>query len=206
MPKKKSDINVNEWSNFIKADHVDKNPVRIKIEANKEQLKDVALRSFVPKISFLKAGLTLEREQSGRVVHVAGCFQANVTLLCSISAEEFELEIEEPVEGWFEDKESTVSFIQAVKERNSKQSQQKKGNVEVEISSEEADPEAMVNGQIDLGELVVQHLILSIPAYPRKEGAESEYINREPEVEMPKKDSPLRKNPFEALKDWKESR
>jgi uncharacterized metal-binding protein YceD (DUF177 family) len=184
----------------MNADRVDNKPIRTKIEASEEQCKNVALRANLPAIDELKADLTIEREQAGRVVHVAGRFNATVTLVCSITADEFEFEIEEPVEGWFEDKESTVSFMRALKER---EGQQVKGGVEVEITPEEEDPEDMINGQIDLGELVVQHLILAIPPYPRKEGAEHDIGD---EDIVPAEDSPLRKNPFEALKDWKEQR
>ena len=61
----------------------------------------------------------------------------------------------------------------------------------------------MIEGQIDLGELAVQHLILAIPPYPKKEGAAYQYSD---EAIKPAEDSPLKKNPFEALKDWKEKR
>lgn len=200
MSKKQSKAAMNEWSDFINADRIDNKPIRTKIEASEEQCKNVAMRANLPAIDALSADLTIEREQAGRVVHVAGRFNASVTLVCSITAEEFEYSIEEPVEGWFEDKESTVSFLKAVKERDV---QQQKGGVEVEITPEEEDPEEIINGQIDLGELVVQHLILAIPPYPRKEGVEYEIGDEEV---IPSEDSPLRKNPFEALKDWKEQR
>lgn len=200
MSKKQSKPPMNEWSDFMSADHIDNSPVRTSIKANEEQCKNVAIRASIPAISELKADLTLEREQAGRVIHVAGRLNAKVTLLCSIIAEEFDVEIEEPVEGWFEDKESTVSFMRALKER---ESQQVKGGVEVEVTPEEEDPEDIINGQIDLGELVVQHLILAIPPYPRQEGVEHDVVDEEI---IPADDSPLRKNPFEALKDWKEQR
>ncbi len=200
MVKKHTQAPINEWSDFINGDRIDSKALRTKIEASEEQRKNVAMRANVPAINALNADLTIEREQAGRVVHVAGRFTAQVMLTCSVTAEEFEIDIEEPVEGWFEDKESTVSFLKAVKERDG---QQQKGGIEVEITPEEEDPEEMINGQIDLGELVVQHLILSIPAYPRIEGAEHSVGDTDA---LPAEDSPLRKNPFEALKDWKEQR
>jgi uncharacterized metal-binding protein YceD (DUF177 family) len=200
MSKRQNNAPINEWSDFMNGDRVDNKAIRTKIEANEEQRKNVSVRANIPAISALNADLTIEREQFGRVVHVAGRFNATITLLCSITAEKFEFEIEEPVEGWFADKESTVSFMRAVKERDG---QQVKGGVEVEVTSEAEDPEDMINGQIDLGELVVQHLILAIPPYPRKDGVEHDLGD---EAVMPSAESPLRKNPFEALKDWKEKR
>ncbi|NQZ13287.1 MAG: DUF177 domain-containing protein [Alphaproteobacteria bacterium] len=202
MPKKA--LQTNEWSHFIEGEKIDKTPTRVKISADEAALKDVAVRAGVPMINALNADLTLEREQAGRVIHVAGRFKANLTLECVVSAEEFECELKEPVEGWFEDKESTVSFMRALKERDTKQGNgEKAGGVEVEVTSEEEDPEEMVNGKVDLGELVVQHLILAIPAYPHKRGVKFKFGDEEIK---PTEDSPLRKNPFEALKDWKENR
>ena len=111
MPKKA--LQTNEWSHFIEGEKIDKTPTRVKISADEAALKDVAVRAGVPMINALNADLTLEREQAGRVIHVAGRFKANLTLECVVSAEEFECELKEPVEGWFEDKESTVSFMRA---------------------------------------------------------------------------------------------
>jgi len=204
MSRKKQKMPVNEWSHFINADHVDKAPKRVKIEANEQQCKDIAQRATIVDVISINADLTLEREQAGRVVHVAGRLEAILILECASSAENFEYKVEEPVEGWFEDKQSTVSFMKALKEKEAGQkNHSQKGGVEVEIVPEEEDPEDMPNGQIDLGELCVQHLILAIPPYPRKEGAEHPIGDDSYE---PDKDSPLRKNPFEALKDWKEER
>jgi len=133
MSRKKQKMPVNEWSHFINADHVDKAPKRVKIEANEQQCKDIAQRATIVDVISINADLTLEREQAGRVVHVAGRLEAILILEC----------------------------------------------------------------------LCVQHLILAIPPYPRKEGAEHPIGDDSYE---PDKDSPLRKNPFEALKDWKEER
>ena len=78
-----------------------------------------------------------------------------------------------------------------------------KHQAEVEILDEREDPEAVIYGRIDLGELVAQHISLAVPAYPQREGVEFEHGDEG--IELDKK-SPLRKNPFEALKDWKEER
>jgi len=203
VPKRQKPSHTNEWSHYYNADRVEGASTRLTIEADEQSRKNVSVRANVISIDMLNADLTLEREQAGRVVHVAGRFTAAVNLECVVTAEEFILDIEEPVEGWFEDKESTVSFMKALKDRDLKGSQSGKGPVEVEMASEEEDPEAMIDGQIDLGELVVQHLILAIPPCPKKEGARHDYTDEEIK---PAEDSPLKKNPFEALKDWKERR
>lgn len=203
MPKRPKPSFHNEWSFYYNADRVDSSPISTKIKADAKQCEDVAVRANVVSIESLEAEVTMHREQAGRVVHVYGTLNASVTLECSITAEEFDFTVEEEIEGWFEDKESTVSFMKALKNRESKGSQGGKGPVEVEMAPENEDPDAMVEGQIDLGELAVQHLILAIPPYPKKDGAAYEYSD---EAIKPAPDSPLKKNPFEALKDWKEKR
>lgn len=203
MPKKPKPDFHNEWSFYYYADRVDNTPISTKITADEKQRADVALRANVVSIESLEAEVTMQREQAGRVVYVYGTLKAAVTLECSITADEFDFYVEEQIEGWFEDKETTVSFMMALKGRDNKGNQGGKGPVEVEMVPENEDPDAMIEGQIDLGELAVQHLILAIPPYPKKEGAAYEYSD---ESIKPAEDSPLKKNPFEALKDWKEKR
>lgn len=203
MPKRPKPSFQNEWSFYYDAERVENTPITTKITADKKQREDVAVRASVVSIESLEAEVTLNREQAGRVVHVYGTLKALVTLECSITADEFDFTVDEPIEGWFEDKETTVSFMKALKERDNKGHQSGKGPTEVEMASEEEEPDDMIEGQIDLGELAVQHLILAIPPYPKKEGAAYQYSD---EAIKPAEDSPLKKNPFEALKDWKEKR
>ena len=82
-----------------------------------------------------------------------------------MSLEAFETELSEDVEGWFADKENRVSFAAAKKER-----EVVKSHAEVEILDEKEDPEAIIDGVIDLGEFTAQHISLAIPPYPHKEG------------------------------------
>ena len=115
-----------------------------------------------------------------------------------MTAEPVTSEIEEDFEGWFADRSQTISFAAAKKEREIQTA-----HSEVEILDESEDPEPVIGGRIDLGELAAQHLSLAIPPYPRQEGARYDYGDEE---EGAREASPLRKNPFEALKDWKEKR
>jgi hypothetical protein len=63
---------------------------------------------------------------------------------------------------------------------------------EVEIEAAGADePEPIVEGRIDLGEAVVQHLAVNLDPYPRAPGA------RLPDLAT--EDGPVRENPFAAL-------
>ena len=72
-------------------------------------------------------------------------------------------------------------------------------NGETPIINEQEDPEKIIGGKIDLGEVVTQHLSLAIDPYPHKEGVKYEYGDDEPE----KVPEAFKNNPFAALKDWK---
>ena len=197
MPKKQNIIE-QEWSHFFDIEDLEKDKTRLSIEASEEELEDLARRFGVPAVKKAMANLTLDRSKGGHAIHVYGEFQATLTLSCVVTLEEFDADITESVEGWFADKQSTVSFAAAKREREANTSRG-----EVEMLEEQEDPEAIVDGLIDLGELVTQHISLAIPSYPRKDGAQYEFGDDQVQVD---EKSPLRKNPFEALKDWKEGR
>ena len=195
MPKLK--LLEQEWSHFFDADDVDRTrPTTLKIEASEDERTDLARRFSVESISRAEADLTLARESG--TIHVTGQFHCTITQNCVVTLEPFETELSEAVEGWFADKENRVSFAAAKKER-----EVVKSHAEVEILDESEDPEAIIEGRIDLGELVAQHISLTIPLYPRKDGVRYEVGDDNFEID---EKSPLRKNPFEALKDWKEER
>ena len=195
MPKQI--LSEQEWSHFFDVDDLSKGRVsELTIEASEEECADLSRRLGVESIQQASADLKVKME--GGVVHVWGRFDCTVTQNCVITMEPFENKLSEDVEGWFADKESRVSFAAAKKER-----EVTKSNTEVEIVDEKDDPEDIIEGRIDLGELVAQHISLAIPLYPQKEGAV--YENGDDNVSIDDK-SPLRKNPFEALKDWKEER
>ncbi len=186
-----------EWSHFFDVDDLDKSkPTALTIEASEEECVDLARRFAIEGVTKAKASLKLIHE-GGHIVHVTGQLDAVITQNCVVTLEPFDTEISEPIEGWFADKETTVSFAAAKKERDVARSQ-----AEVEILDEKDDPEPIIEGRIDLGELVAQHISLAIPPYPHKEGVAYEVGD---DVQVDSK-SPLRRNPFEALKDWKENR
>ncbi len=186
-----------EWSHFFDVDDLNHSkPTALTIEASEDECMDLARRFSVEAIKKVNAQLSLTLE--GGIIHVTGQFDCVVTQNCVVTLEPFDTALSEPVEGWFANKESMVSFAAAKKERDVARSQ-----AEVEVLDEKDDPEPIVEGRIDLGELVAQHISLAIPAYPHKDGVT--YEVGDDDIVIDDK-SPLRKNPFEALKDWKENR
>lgn len=196
MPK--AELTEQEWSHFFDIADLKDGKTRISIEASDEELSDMARRLGVVSVQSAKADLVMTQEKGGHTVYVSGEFTSTITQECVVTLENFEKELSEPVEGWYADKETAVSFAAAKRDKEAAVSRG-----EVEMMEESEDPEPIVNGVIDLGELVTQHISLAIPPYPRKDGVKYEHGDENIQVD---EKSPLRKNPFEALKDWKENR
>lgn len=187
-----------EWVYRIDAEDIGSSPQSYFISANEEELKALARRLNVEKLEEVNASLTITRQAGGLRLHVQGRLKAKVVQKCVITLEPVEGWIEEDFEAFYADTEQTVSFVQAQKDRQSK-----KGHQEVEVSEEMDDPEPLIDGAIEVGELVTQYLSLAINPYPHIDGAQYEYGDEGAQGREP---SPLRKNPFEALKNWKDKR
>lgn len=186
-----------EWSVLVDAQTVTSSTQKVRISASEEERKALCVRLELATISSLSADVTLRREK-GNVIHVNGLMKANVTQTCSVTADPVQTQIEETFEGWFADQERIVMLAKARHERLGRLA-----DSEIPILDESEDPEPLTNGMIDIGELVVQHLSLAVDAFPRRRGLEE---TEAVEVSVGGEGAGLRKNPFEALKNWKKSK
>ncbi|MFK7839199.1 MAG: DUF177 domain-containing protein [Bdellovibrionales bacterium] len=188
-----NEILESEWSHFFDADDVSDASVRMTITPDKDERKDLVRRLGILGVDMLKADLELTREQGGMVLHVKGHIHAVLKQACVVSLDEIETRVNDVFEAWFADSEQAVALAKV------KHDKQVKANGETPIIDEAEDPEPIIEGKIDLGELVTQHLILLINPYPHKDGVEYEYGDDEPQ----KVPEAFKSNPFAALKDWK---
>ncbi|MGH1398296.1 MAG: YceD family protein [Alphaproteobacteria bacterium] len=183
-----------EWSHEIDADNVTSDkPLKLTISAGKEEHVRLVQRLGVSGIEALSAELVLDRDNP-LVVHVAGRIRAKVKQSCVVSLDLVDSDIDERFEAWFADPDAAVSLAKAKRDKVTKASGR-----EVPILDESEDPEDIIDGKIDLGELVVQHLSLSLSPYPHADGADYEFGDDEPQ----KVPDEFKNNPFAALKDWK---
>lgn len=186
-----------EWSYLVEAEKVlQGTPYKVSITANQEAREALARRLKIMSVSELTVDATLERVRGGAVIHVKGLVQADLTQECVVTLEPVNEAIDESFEGWFADPE-TPSFTKARRERDTKHLRGEKPMLE-----EDEDPEAIEDGEIDVAELAVQYLSLTLNPYPHAEGVSVEDIQNS----QSKDDEGARdtfKNPFAALKDWK---
>ncbi|MGZ9097739.1 MAG: YceD family protein [Micavibrio sp.] len=186
------------WVYLIDQGEIGLQPYRKTLAAGEADLKALAGRLEIPGVHSLTAEMTLQRIPGNKaVIHVEGILKADVTQSCIISHAPVKEHIEEEFEAWYADPASFTSFAKAKHERAGKLA-----DAEIPVMEESEAPEPMVNGKIDLGDLVAQYLSLSLNPYPRAHGVawDKESVDNAGEA---KPASPLRKNPFEALKDWK---
>ncbi|MCB9989250.1 MAG: hypothetical protein H6868_07985 [Rhodospirillales bacterium] len=185
-----------EWSHLFDVEDVAAVPVTLTITADEQQCRDLARRLGVEAVQSAAATVTLQR-QNGNIIHVKGDLTAQVIQNCVVTLEPFEEQIEEDVEGWYLDEEQAVSLAKVRHERQSRG-----GEVEVPILDERDDPEPVVDGMIDLGELATQCMSLAINPFPHAPGVMYELgDDRESPVEPPRQP-----NPFAALKEWKKNK
>ncbi|MBX2833807.1 MAG: DUF177 domain-containing protein [Micavibrio sp.] len=184
----------NEWSHFLDVNTLEKKPLVMTISPDDDEIKRLAQRLGVIDINELKADLKILQEQGSHIIHVSGMLHAKIEQSCVVTSEPVITQVDESFESWYADQEESVSFAKKRREKESKG-----GHAEVRILDEQDDPEPVIDGQIDLGELVTQYLSLSIDPYPHAEGVERsiDEFNKDGD------DAVKPNNPFAALKDWK---
>ena len=183
-----------EWSHFVDVEDLDSGTTKFSISPDDDARKRLAQRLGVVSLDGVKAELTVTHHDGEAAYHVEGQIEAEVTQNCVVTMEPVQNHIEDSLEAWFADPDVTITIAKARHEKLTE-----KGHGEQPILEEQDDPEPLVDGKIDLGELVTQYLSLAINPYPHAEGVEFE-----PVIEKPSEDEGDIKNPFAALKDWKD--
>ncbi len=181
-----------EWSFGIEAGDIGPVPRMVAIEAGKAEREALTRRFGLLEISCLRAEMSLCRE--GRSVHVEGTVEADVVQSCIDTSAPVSEHVCESFESWYADPEETLSFARARQEH-----ERRTGQADTPVLDEREDPEPLMDGVIDLGELAAQYLSLGLNPYPRA----VEPDEGRAEVLVPSEPSALRKSPFRALEGWK---
>jgi len=147
----------------------------VHVEATAEECAALARDFGLPGIQALSGDYHLQASAKG--IHVTGAVKASITQICVTTLESFDSMIEEEVEVDFAEPSGMPA------------------EPPTDIHEYEP-PDEIVNGQIDLGALTAEFLVLGLDPYPRKPGVDFNY--RDPADE---KDSP-----FAALNKLKGSK
>ena len=161
-----------EMSRIVELRELTTKPKKLQWHATKEECTALAKRLNVLSVDDLKADVTVQKND---LIEVSGSFVAHVKQACVVSGEA----IEQKVEDSF-----TEFFCQHSRHENP-----------IDLDMDTPDIEVVEDGRIDVGELVVEYLILGLDPFPRKEGI--------PLVKAG--DLEEKENTFAVLKNWKKN-
>lgn len=146
-----------EFSRPVPLEELRGGPVRRSIEASEEECRGLARRLGLAALDSLTATVTLEPRKSGKIVVVAGRFEAAVTQTCVVTLEPLPRTVSEAF---------TIQLAPAPGSGDA-------AVIEIDPVTDE-EPEPIEGDWVDIGELVAQHLSLALDPYPRAEGASME--------------------------------
>lgn len=179
-----------EFSRIVKTEEMVSGKEKLVVEANEKERAALAERFELVSINSLRAELEVKTASNGEVT-VRGPMSAEIVQNCVATLEPVPETVEDTVE---------VLFSPHVSEDDMPSNPDDLENLsEEELMALLEQPEPLVDGKIDLGEVVAQFLAVAMDPYPRKDDAElPESIQSEEEVDA---DKP---NPFAQLAGLKE--
>lgn len=137
------------------------------IEANEAERQAIAAIAGLRELPRLAASFDLKHVEGGRV-QVRGRVSAEAGQTCVVTLEPLTSEVDEDVD---------VMFSPHVEQAAARPT----ADDEDEDAQAEDPPEPIVHGQIDLGALAAEFLILGLDPYPRKPGAVFEPVIQPPD-------------------------
>ncbi len=150
-----------EFSRPVSPEAIGEQGRTMSIEADRDECARLAERLGLNSLESLSAEIGLTPQKKGRFIHLEGRLQADIQQTCVVTLEPIETHIEASIERLYDTTMETLSDSDAVKESD---------NFDVEIDSEDDPREALMEGQIDIGEAITEQLALEINPFPRKPG------------------------------------
>ncbi len=167
-----------EFSRTLKVDSVSSSGRDWSVTAKPEECQALAERFSLPALHSLTAKGQVWRLADGSV-RLEGVLTASLDQICVVTLEQFTSTITAEVEGFFSPHASDPV----------------EGELVFGPDDECADP--IINGRIEIGEVIAEDLSLALDPFPRREGAVFTPQNQPPDAEDT---VPEKVNPFAALK------
>mgnify|MGYP000747601319 CR=1 FL=1 len=178
----------------VPAAKIGREPMHFTFTADSKALRLLAKRYGIESVESLEGEVTLYREGDGVTIAANGSFTADVTQACVVTLEPVADHISETFEGWFLDESQAASFSRALKKKLEVEvGEMPLEDNEAPIGDERDEPDMVVNGNVEIGELVAQYLSLALNPYPHCPQARESGPMGEEEAKKP--------GPFAILKD-----
>jgi len=122
------------------------------LRANPEERVRLAKRMGLVSLDGFAATVRLQRDLNTGFIHVSGRLEGDVVQTCILTLAAFPTHVEDSFETEFSSDAAEIGD-------------------EITLDMENEPPEPIIDGVIDLGELVSQYLSLALDPYPRAPGA-----------------------------------
>lgn len=143
-----------EFSRLVEVSRVPPGGMDEAIEADADECAHIAERLGVPRVLSLRARFKLMPWRQGGV-RVRGRIEAELEQVCVVSLETFVQRVSEQVDRCFAGEAEPG----------------RSGAVHHLVALEDDEPDLVTDGEVDLGELAAEILVLALDPYPRKPGA-----------------------------------
>jgi hypothetical protein len=146
------------FSRPLSVEDLDEYGKTIVVQADSIECDKLAKDIGIEAVRQVRALLAVRREgKSG--LHVSGEMRAIVRQICVVSLDRFDAEIIEPID---------LHFVP-----EAEQDEPTRAGERIDRMDDPPDP--IIDGKVDLGQLVAEFLVLGLDPYPRKPGAEFSY-------------------------------
>ncbi|HEY8963832.1 MAG TPA: DUF177 domain-containing protein [Alphaproteobacteria bacterium] len=188
---------INEFQHNVRVDQIGSAPYAVEFEADARACEKLAKRFGILSVESLSGKGTLVRQSDGLTLHFKGHLEADVTQACVTTLEPVPEHVSEDFQAYFLDESQVTSFVKAKKKKDEEDGSLLLEDLEEQpIPEEHEDPEPVVGGQVDIGEIAAQYLSLALNPYPRCEKADK--APKSPHIKTEEEVKPV--SPFAALK------
>lgn len=168
-----------KFSYPVKIDELNQNHYKFVLEADADELKDIAEVLQVEAVNFFRGDVSLKLSKKDNMLRVWGNVAADIVVKSVISLEDFEQNIATPFELFYDTK-ATYEDIR-----------------DMEPSINDEVPDIVENGEINLADICIEQVALQLDDYPRAKGEVFDFAKYA-------KAEPLeRDNPFAVLQKLK---
>jgi uncharacterized metal-binding protein YceD (DUF177 family) len=171
-----------EFSRTVRVDQIPVSGIRLELKAKPTELAALAKRFAIQSIDDLTANVTLKAMAGGSLIRMDGHLNAQVVQTCVVTLDPVSQTVDEDFSLTFGGAADDIAG----------------GEIELSLDDEDP-PDPIIDGTIDVGEVVAEHLALALDPFPRKPGISFDGGDGN-DVEAEKKTSPfavlaqLRKN------------
>jgi hypothetical protein len=144
------------FSRIIAVESIPDSGLETKLSASEAERGALAAQCGVAAVQSFEAGFLLRKSGAGGV-KVSGALQALITQTCVVTLEPFAAEVHAEIDVNFAPPAEPGAVAQRL-------------SAAAGLLDEDA-PDPIIEGQIDLGALAAEYLILNLDLYPRKPGA-----------------------------------